>query len=105
MAADFVEGWTGAIEYQLLADDVAVNLTGFTVAIQMFGAEIGPLTLGGTVVVTSSTGGKVEYRPATSCEMKSVYSPLEVRFKVTDGAAKITYFPNAEPELWTVRRF
>ena len=103
--ADFVEGWTGVIEYQLLADDVAVNLTGFTVGIQTFGADQGPLSLGGTVVVTSSTGGKVEYRPATTCELKSVYSPIQVRFKVTDGASKITYYPNAAPELWTVRRF
>jgi hypothetical protein len=60
-----------------------------------------PMT--GLVAVTSSTGGIVEFQPASS-DLSQARAELRVRFKIVDGAGKVSYCPSDEAELWIVRR-
>ena len=103
MAEHFVDGWTLPIEYQLLSCGLPVNLTGATVTLQAYGVGDVALTMSGTVVVTSSTGGIVEFRPAAA-DLSQARALIRVRFKVVDSNSKVSFCPSCEAETWVVRR-
>lgn len=97
-----VEGWTGNIDFRLLADGSAQNLTGVTVSAVGYDRLKNPVTLTGDVVVLSATGGTVRLTPDLN-DFVEASSPYELRFKVTDGGLD-TFFPSEEPISVTVRR-
>ena len=101
---DVIEGWTGPLEFILLADGSAVDLTGITsVAAEAKRLDGTTITLGGTTQVSDATSGKVKYNPIAG-DLKEVDSPALVRFKVTDGSSKITYFPSGDAFTWKIRK-
>lgn len=102
VTVDIVEGWSGAIDFRLLADGSAQNLSGFTVTGQGYNRLGSPVTLTGDVVTSSATGGLVRLTPDTE-DFTADGSPYELRFKATDGAG-IIFFPSAEPIIICVRR-
>lgn len=102
MAIELVENWTAAIEYQLLACGAAQDLTGATVTISAWQPANVAKAFNGSVVVTSATGGKVEFRPC-STDIVALDGNIEVRFKVV-ASSKTSYFPNAETEKWVIHR-
>ena len=61
------------------------------------------LTMGGSVVVTSSTGGKVEFR-ACSGDLTQARAEIRVRFKIVDTNTKVAFCPSCEAETWIIRR-
>ncbi len=96
---EVVEGWTGALPFTLLADGVAVDLTGMTVSIVLRDGR------GNTLVdstsglsVTSATGGQVSYAPSSS-DFVARYTPYRIRFRVRDALAKVVYFPNVDEDI------
>ena len=101
---DVIEGWTGPLEFILLADGSAVDLTGITSAVteakRLNGTAI---TLTGTTAVSDAANGKVKFSPAAA-DLKEADSPASVRFKVTDGSSKITYFPSGDAFTWKIRK-
>lgn len=103
MAISLVTGWTSPIDYILKADGTAVNLTGMTVAIQVYGRSGNTLSVSGAVEVTSPTTGAVRFTPASSDISRSRSLCYEVRFKVTDSNGKIAYFPNGAAEVWNIQ--
>ena len=103
MTEFFVDGWTLPIEYQLLSCGEPVNLTGGTVTLQAYGVGDVALTMAGTVVVTSSTGGKVEFRPAAA-DLSQARGDVLGRFKIVDASSKVSFCPSCEAEQWVVRR-
>ena len=103
MPEHFVEGWTTPIEYQLLSCGLAINLAGATVTLQAYGAGDVLLPLAGTVVVTSSTGGIVEFRPAAA-DLTQARGEFHVRFKILDAAGKTSFCPSCSAETWIVQR-
>ena len=102
MPQDFVEGWTEPINYQLLADGVAQNLTGMTVALVGYQNAGKLFPFGGSVSVTDAVNGKVVFTPAAA-DLVAKGSPYNIRWKVTDSLGKIAYFPNQSPEVWVVQ--
>lgn len=103
MTEYFVDGWTLPIEYQLLSCGDPINLTGATVTLRAYGVNDTLLTLGGSVVVTSSTGGKVEFR-ACSGDLTQAQAELRIRFKIVDASTKVSFCPSCEAETWVIRR-
>ena len=97
-----VEGWTGNIDFRLLADGSAQNLTGMTVVAVGYDRLRNAVTLIGDVTVLSATGGTVRLQPDANDFIEAA-SPYELRFKVTDGGLD-TFFPSEEPILVTVRK-
>lgn len=99
-----VEGWTGALEFILKADGAAVDLTGITsVTVEAKKLDGSAVTLAGTTAVTDAANGKVTFSPAAA-DLKEADSPYLVRFKVTDGSSKITYFPSGDAFTWKIRK-
>ena len=96
---DVVEGWTGALPFQLLADGSPVDLTGLTVSLWMKdcdGTQIHSSTA--NVTVTDSTDGDVSFSPSSS-QFVAAKSPYKLRFKVVDALSKVVYFPNREEDV------
>lgn len=98
-----VEGWTDPITQQLLNDGAAVNITGCTVALLLYDRSGVAISLGGSTSVVTATTGTVKFSPGAS-DLKAARSPIKARWKVTDGTGKISYFPNAGADTWTVRK-
>jgi hypothetical protein len=102
VATYLVEGWTERIIDQLIADDVAVNLTGGTTVELVLYDKNGTLkSIPSQSGIDTALVGKVYYDPA-STDLKHSESPYSVRWKVTDVANKVAFFPNAQPEKWFV---
>jgi hypothetical protein len=99
---DLVEGWTEPLNYTLKADGAAVNLTGMTVVLMLYDNRYNVVTQTGVVSVPSATTGQVRYSPGVG-ELLSSRSPYNLRWKVTDTASKITFFPIGDMEQWLVR--
>jgi len=100
---EVVEGWTGAIDQQLKADGVAVDLTAMTVVLELTGNDDVAVNTAGNVSLLDAATGKVRYFP-DAADLLAAKSPYRARYKVTDGASKITYFPSASPDNWIVRK-
>ena len=100
---ELVEGWTDPITQQLLNDGAAVNLTGCTVELLLYDANGRAITHSGAASVFEAATGKVKFQPGAS-DLLASKSPLRVRWKVTDDADEISYFPNASADVWIVRK-
>lgn len=100
---NLVEGWTDPVDCILKADGVALNLTGITVAMLAYDRANTLLTLTGTVSVPSAATGQVRFTPAAT-DLLNANSPMKVRWKLTDGAGKVRFIPNADADKWTVRK-
>lgn len=93
---DVVEGWTQELgPFTLLVNGVAVDLTGMTVLLLLFDNVGNPIAYTGTTRVDATpTTGRVYYTPAAS-DLSAARGPIDVRWKVTDGAGTVVFFPNA----------
>lgn len=97
-----VEGWTGNMDFRLLADGEPQNLTGMGVVGVAYNRLKTPVTLTGDVSILSATGGTVRLTPDASDFLES-QSPYELRFMVTDAGLDV-FFPSEEPISVIVRR-
>jgi hypothetical protein len=96
MATDLIElvvGWTGAMDWQLLADDAPADLTGATPLLVVHDTTGALVTLAGTPSLVTAATGIVRYLPAAG-DFAVALSPYAYRWKVTDAAGKVTYFPS-----------
>lgn len=101
MAENLVPGWTEPLDFTLLEDDIAADLTGQTVVIDVIdknGTAVAPL---GATTVPDPTAGHVRYSP-TGTEFTVAGQPYGVRWKVTDGSGKVAFFPNGKRDQWKV---
>lgn len=96
-----VEGQTGVVDAQLLADNVAVDLTGATVVLVLRGADGALISLGGSVTVTNAAQGMVRYSPAAG-DFVAQKTPHRAHWKVTDSGGKINFFPSGAGDEWKV---
>ena len=100
---DLIEGQTAPIKTRLLANGEGLDITGLAdpeiVACRLDGTTI---TLAGTITVVEAGTGKIQFDP-NAADLLEVNSPMKVRYKVTDGAGDIAYFPgNEEADTWNV---
>lgn len=98
---EIVEGWTGAIDFQLTEDGTPANLTGDTVTAEARDKTRTAVTLTGDLTVTSATSGKVRINPDTG-DFPASRSPYELRFKRVSGGLAVWY-PQAEAIVLDVR--
>lgn len=99
-----VEGWTGKLTFTLTTTSVTTGVTsafvgtGFTLSDLIItgkdGTEVDTTGDFGWLVAASGT---VYYDP-DAADFVAAKSPYTVRFKVTDGAGKVVYFPSADAD-------
>lgn len=99
---EIIEGWTGDLDFQLKSDGVVVNLSGMTVALILQDSNNAPVSFAGTTVILDAATGKVRFSP-NAADLVAAKSPYNARWKVTDGASKIVFFPSGTDDIWTVR--
>jgi uncharacterized phiE125 gp8 family phage protein len=97
-----VEGWTGPIDDVLKSNGTPLDLTGLTVELLLQRASGVAIPTAGDVVIVTPTAGVVRYTPDPQ-DLLAVDTPHTIRWKVTDVAGAITYFPNEAGEVWTVQ--
>ena len=97
-----VEGWTGPIDDVLRSNGLAADLTGLVVELVLQTANGSLVPTAGDVTVVTPTEGVVRYLPGPT-DLLATETPHVARWKVTDGAEKVTYFPNDAGEVWTVQ--
>lgn len=101
MADVFVQGWTERIKYALARDGVALDLTGLSVALVGQDKNGNAIAFTGSVGIDTALTGLVYFDPAVT-DLVMANAPYHVRWKVTDGAGKIAYFPRADALRWDV---
>lgn len=99
---EFVEGWTGPLDFQLLNDGAAQNLSGLTITGQAINRLRQTVDLSSDVSQLSATGGTVRMRPDTG-DFPAADSPYELRFKCVDAATDTVFFPSGEAIYLIVR--
>jgi len=99
---DFVEGWTGPLDFQLKGDGTVVDLTGLTVTGVSKDKKRNAVTLTSDVSILDATDGKVRMTPDTG-DFEAENSPYSLRFKVVDGSTGIVFYPSAEAVVLIVR--
>jgi hypothetical protein len=95
---EVVDGWTGPLDYTLLADGTALNLTGMTVTLILTKPDGTVVDTTGDVTVTDAAAGWVRYTPDAT-DLAASESPLRMRWKVVDGAGAVVYHPSARPAV------
>jgi hypothetical protein len=90
------------MDFRLLSDGSAQNLTGMTVEAVGYNRLNAAVTLTGDLSILSATGGTVRLTPDTG-DFLEAESPYELRFKVTDGGLHV-FYPSDEPISVIVRR-
>jgi hypothetical protein len=102
MPLEVIEAWTGDLDFQLKNDNVAVNLTGTTVVLILQDNNGAAVTLAGTTSTFDAVLGKVRLSP-NAADLVAAKSPYNARWKVTDGAGKVVFFPSGTDDVWIVR--
>ena len=105
------EGWTDTLgPFTLRVDGTPLVLTGYTVALVLRDEAGALITHGGTTTVLnqSTYPGQVTYKPVAA---DFTFSPdadrrqsYWIKWKVTDGAGSIAYFPQGEADTISVYR-
>ena len=103
MSLFLVEGQTAPVDYKLLADGAAYDLTGCTVAITARTRVGAVKTLAGTMAVLVEASGTVRFSPDAADFVAADFT-LQVRFKVTRADGKIEFFPTGQPEFWVIQK-
>lgn len=103
MSLFVVEGQTAPVDYKLLADGVAYDLTGCTVETVARTSSGAVKTLTGSTAVLVAASGTVRFSPGAADFVASDFL-LRVRFKVTRADSKIEFFPTGEPESWVIQK-
>lgn len=110
MAEQFVEGWTERIRDQLFVTPagtttpVPLDLTNWTVQLLLYDVLNVPVAYSGTAGIDTALQGIVYFDPAPT-DLLARHSPYSVRWKVTDNAGKVAFFPVdplGAPEQWIV---
>lgn len=97
-----VEGWSAPMDFQLMSDGVVQDLSGMSVEGVARNRYEQSVNLTGDVTILDATDGQVRLIPDTG-DFASTDSPYELRFKITDGASQIAYWPSDEAILIQVR--
>lgn len=101
VSCKLVEGWTERIISQVRATPPK-SFVGCTVELKLRTNAGALVSLGGSVNWVDATEGTVYFDPA-STDLTAANSPYGVRWKVTDAANKVSFFPNEEErEVWEV---
>lgn len=103
MSLFLVEGQTAPVDYKLLADGVAYDLSGCTVATIARTSAGAAKTLAGTTAVLVAASGTVRFSPDAADFVAADFT-LQVRFKVTRADSKIEFFPTGQPESWVIQK-
>jgi hypothetical protein len=96
-----VEGWTAPLDFQLMADGVVQNLTGMTVTLELRDKAGSVVNTAGNVTVPDAPTGKVRYSP-DAVDIVAANGPYRARWKVVDGASKVSYFPSGAHDVWKI---
>lgn len=102
MAVVVTQGETASLRFQLLEDGVAIDLTPFTVTLELsdrFGTAV---TTTGLVTLPDAANGYVDLTPSSTTMFDVVKSPYAARFKLVDVSNGISYVPRGLREQWTV---
>lgn len=99
---ELVTGWTGPLDFRLLADGAAYNLTGMTVELILTAQDGTSISTSGDTSVTDAATGTVRYLP-DSTDLVTSNSPISMRWKVTDGGGLIVFHPSGRPSTILVR--
>lgn len=102
-SVSLVEGWTGPLDFALKANGAAQDLTGATVVLILSKRDGVAVDTAADVSIIDAAAGTVRYAPDAT-DLTYADNPYRARFKVTDGAGKITFFPSGEADKWTVYR-
>ena len=112
MAIEIVEGWGEAIEYKMLADSVAVDLTGYSggqatsTALSTLVPQLNSrgvmATSTGVIAVMTATCGYVKFTPGSCTDLVAEQSPYTFRIGMRSAGNQVVYFPNGSAEIWTV---
>lgn len=102
MAEDLVEGWTEPVRQTLKADGSAIDGTGRTITLELRDRAGNLVDVTGKVGWYVQASGSASFTPAAG-DLEASRSPYRARWKVTTSGQDV-YFPNADADVWTVRR-
>lgn len=103
MSLFVVEGQTAPVDYRLLADGVAYDLSGCTVATVARTNAGAAKVLAGSTSILVPASGTVRFSPDALDFVASDFI-LRIRFRVTRADSKIEFFPTGEPETWVIQK-
>jgi len=102
-----VEGETAPVDVTLYDGEGAARLaivgTGLTVSLVLRDRQGGVVPIAGKVNWLVAASGTVRYEPAAE-DLKAAQSPYEARFSVTDSNSDVAFYPNANADVWKVRK-
>jgi hypothetical protein len=99
---EIVEGWTGPLDFRLLADGSALDISGMTVELLLTAQDGTAIDTTGDTSITDATDGEVRYLPDPT-DLDSDDSPILMRWKVTDDLGRVVYHPSGRPAVIAVR--
>jgi hypothetical protein len=100
-----VQGWTGRLDFQLLADAAGIQLsTSDTVQPWLFDRNCDEVaTSSGDITVITASCGVVGYSPKTTGTLLGGLSDYTLRFRVKDTNDDYVFFPNEDPITLQIR--
>ncbi len=96
------EGTTEPQDFQLKADGVNFDATGFNIGLQIDDRDGVAVNLTGTFDYLDQAAGTVRVLLAAT-DLPLNKSAYRVRFSITDGSSKVAFIPNGrDPDIWQI---
>lgn len=99
---DWVQGQTSPKQFQVKVNNVAANLTGCTVTLELYDATGTAVTTTGDLTLVTPGTGIVQFAPDAT-DLVAMEGRYTARVKIVDASGYIAYAPDGKPDVWTVR--
>ncbi len=103
ITVELTEGWTAAIDMQLVTSSGAFDVTGGTVDLVLRDKDGQQVTTSSNVQIFTASQGVIRFNPDAG-DLQARRAPYSARYRVTDAVSKVAYFPSGKPDRWEVYR-
>lgn len=102
MNYDIVAGTTDVIQFQLIENGEAINLTSITVALLLEDWTGTAVSSPGTISVIDALNGKIQLAPTNSSVFVASAGPYYARWSLTASGGLVSYVPSSNRDIWNI---
>jgi len=99
---DIVAGTSDSLLFQLLEKGAPIDVSGLTVTLLLEDRTGTAVVSPGTILVTDSVNGKVQFTPTSALVFVAANGPYYARWVLTTSGGAASYVPTSNRDLWNV---
>jgi hypothetical protein len=99
---DIVAGTTNVLQFQLIENGQAIDITGITVTLLLEDRTGTAVPSPGTVTTIDALNGKVQLTPTNAAVFTASAGPYYARWVLTTMTGLVSFVPSSQRDVWNI---